>query len=93
MDNAFPLLAGLGAGVVEYVIHSRLAADATEIFRDLRNPAAALRWSGQVPEMSAGQHTRAIGLRQAVVATAACQPGTSTRRSTAATRPWRSWRG
>jgi hypothetical protein len=46
-----------------------------------------------VPEMSAGQHTRAIGLRQAVVATAACQPGTSTRRSTAATRPWRSWRG
>jgi tetratricopeptide (TPR) repeat protein len=58
---------------ISYVTHSRLAADATEIFRDLRNPAAALRWSGQVPETSTGQHTRAIGLHQAVVATAACQ--------------------
>ncbi|MGH3997148.1 MAG: hypothetical protein ACRDTJ_06765 [Pseudonocardiaceae bacterium] len=58
---------------ISYVTDGRLAADATEIFRDLRNPKAALRWSEQASDMSDDVHTRAVGLRLAVVATAACQ--------------------
>ncbi|WP_143539702.1 sporulation associated protein [Saccharopolyspora spinosa] len=58
---------------LSYVTHSRLAADATEIFRDLRNPAAALRWSKQATDMTADRNPRAVGLRLAVVATAHCQ--------------------
>lgn len=58
---------------ISYVTYGRLAADATEIFRDLRNPKAALRWSEQASHMSADVHTRAVGLRLAVAATAACQ--------------------
>lgn len=58
---------------VSYVTHGRLAADATEIFRDLNNPKAALGWSRQATDLSDGLHARAVGLRLAVVATAACQ--------------------
>ncbi|WP_367435229.1 sporulation associated protein [Streptomyces celluloflavus] len=58
---------------LSYVTHGRLAADATEIFRDLRKPKAALGWSRQAGELSDVHQTRAVGLRMAVVATAACQ--------------------
>ncbi|GAA2798573.1 sporulation associated protein [Saccharopolyspora taberi] len=58
---------------MSYVTHSRLAADATEIFRDLRNPAAALRWNKQATDMAADRNPRAVGLRLAIVATACCQ--------------------
>lgn len=58
---------------ISYVTYGRLAADATEIFRDLRNPTAALRWSEQANDISDDVHTRAVGLRLAVVTTAACQ--------------------
>ncbi|MFJ2812942.1 sporulation associated protein [Streptomyces sp. NPDC087294] len=58
---------------LSYVTHSRLAADATEIFRDLRKPKAALGWSQQAGELSDVHQTRAVGLRMAVAATAACQ--------------------
>ncbi|MGW0896329.1 sporulation associated protein [Streptomyces goshikiensis] len=60
---------------LSYVTHSRLAADATEIFRDLRKPKAALGWSQQAGELSDVHQTRAVGLRMAVAATAACQAG------------------
>ncbi|MFF8447762.1 sporulation associated protein [Streptomyces leeuwenhoekii] len=58
---------------LSYVTHSRLAADATEIFRDLRKPKAALGWSRQAGDLSDVHQTRAVGLRMAVAATAACQ--------------------
>lgn len=57
---------------ISYVTASRLAADATEIFRDLGNPRAVIRWNKQVTDMSEDHHPRAVGLRLAVVATAAC---------------------
>ncbi|MER6408986.1 sporulation associated protein [Streptomyces viridosporus] len=58
---------------LSYVTHGRLAADATEIFRDLRKPKAALGWSRQAGDLSDVHQTRAVGLRMAVAATAACQ--------------------
>ncbi|WP_241843358.1 MULTISPECIES: sporulation associated protein [Streptomyces] len=58
---------------LSYVTPGRLAADATEIFRDLRKPKAALGWSRQAGDLSDVHRTRAVGLRMAVAATAACQ--------------------
>ncbi|MFE3946231.1 sporulation associated protein [Streptomyces sp. NPDC059118] len=58
---------------LSYVTHSRLAADATEIFRDLRKPKAALGWNRQAGDLSDVHQTRAVGLRMTVAATAACQ--------------------
>lgn len=58
---------------LSYVTHGRLAADATEIFRDLHKPTAALGWSRQAGELGGVHQTRAVGLRMAVAATAACQ--------------------
>lgn len=58
---------------LSYVTHGRLAADAAEIFRDLRKPKAALGWNQQAGELSGAHQTRAVGLRMAVAATAACQ--------------------
>jgi hypothetical protein len=57
---------------ISYVTPSRLAADATEVFRDLRKPRAAIRWNEQVTGISDDHNPRAVGLRLAVVATAAC---------------------
>lgn len=54
---------------ISYLTHERLAADATECFRDLGNPAAALRWNEQAEAMPAGVFTRAVGIRHCVVAT------------------------
>ncbi|MER5372629.1 sporulation associated protein [Streptomyces sp. NPDC002553] len=58
---------------LSYVTPGRLAADATEIFRDLRKPKAALSWSRQAGDLSDVHQTRAVGLRMAVAATAACR--------------------
>ncbi|MFJ3673407.1 sporulation associated protein [Streptomyces sp. NPDC090106] len=58
---------------LSYVTAGRLAADATEIFRDLRKPKAALGWSRQAGDLADVHQTRAVGLRMAVAATAACQ--------------------
>ncbi|MDX3367441.1 sporulation associated protein [Streptomyces sp. ME02-6987-2C] len=58
---------------LSYVTPGRLAADATEIFRDLRKPKAALGWSRQAGDLTDVHQTRAVGLRMAVTATAACQ--------------------
>ncbi|MEH6373910.1 sporulation associated protein [Streptomyces sp. KLMMK] len=58
---------------ISYVTHGRLAADAIEIYRDLQNPKAALGWSKQATDLSDERHARAVGLRLAVAATAACQ--------------------
>jgi tetratricopeptide (TPR) repeat protein len=60
---------------LSYVTHGRLAADASEIFRDLRKPRAALTWNRQAEALSDVHRTRAVGLRMAVAATAACQAG------------------
>jgi hypothetical protein len=58
---------------IAYVSRARLAADACEIFRDLRNPKAALRWHRQIADLGPDGLSRAVGLRLAVVATAHCQ--------------------
>lgn len=61
---------------IPYVTEGRLAADACEVYRDLRNPAAALRWNAEataLSDLSGERNPRAVGLRLAVVATAACQ--------------------
>jgi tetratricopeptide (TPR) repeat protein len=58
---------------ISYVTETRLAADAAEIFRDLHNPAAALRWNKRACDGFERHHVRAAGLRHAVAATAACQ--------------------
>lgn len=52
------------------VTHARLAADATEIYRDLRKPSAALMWNGRADAMSADLYTRSVGLRLTATATA-----------------------
>ncbi|GAB2711627.1 sporulation protein [Kitasatospora kifunensis] len=57
---------------IGYFTHARLAADSTEIHRDLHNPKAALRWNAQAA-MSAGDFTRSVGMRLAIVATAHLQ--------------------
>ena len=54
---------------LDYFTHERLAADATEIYRDLRRPQLAIRWNAQA-RMPAGRFARAVGLRLAIVGTA-----------------------
>ncbi|MDT0307641.1 sporulation protein [Streptomyces sp. DSM 44917] len=54
---------------IRYVTHARLAADATEIHRDLRNPQAAHAWNRQAAATPSTTHTRSVGLRMTVVAT------------------------
>lgn len=56
-----------------YFTHARLATDATEIYRDLANPKAALTWARQADAMPAGRFTRAVGIRLAVLATSHLQ--------------------
>ncbi|WP_221354623.1 hypothetical protein [Streptomyces beigongshangae] len=58
-----------------YFGYERLATDAVEIHRDLRNPDEALRWSEEAAPMSADRFTRAVGIRKAVLATAHLQHG------------------
>ncbi|MET8983431.1 sporulation protein [Streptomyces sp. NPDC004539] len=58
---------------LSYYQHSRLASDATEIFRDLGRPKPALAWSAQADPMSPGRYTRATGIRLANTARAYLQ--------------------
>src|SRR5690606_25508811 len=58
---------------VSYVTPTRLAADAVEIFRDLRKPKTALTWNEQAEENADTTAARPLGLRLATAAIAACQ--------------------
>ncbi|MGW0708134.1 sporulation protein [Streptomyces sp. NPDC002643] len=58
---------------IDFYSHSRLSADATEIFRDLKNPKAALAWNKQAAAMAPGAFTRSVGMRLAIVGTAHLQ--------------------
>ncbi|MGF1427077.1 sporulation protein [Kitasatospora sp. LaBMicrA B282] len=60
---------------LEYYSFPRLASDATEIHRDLKQSKAALSWSTQADAMPSGQYTRATGIRLAVTASAHLQLG------------------
>lgn len=53
---------------LSYFTHARLAADATEIYRDLENPRAAFTWNEQADAMPCDQFTRAVGIRLSVLA-------------------------
>lgn len=59
---------------ISYFTHARLSADATEVHRDLSNPAAAWRWNAQAA-MPEGIFTRSVGLRMTVLATTHVQQG------------------
>ncbi|WP_327075583.1 sporulation protein (plasmid) [Kitasatospora purpeofusca] len=56
-----------------YLTRARVAADAAEVYRDLNRPAEALRWDRQAAAMPAGVFSRAVGIRQTVIATAHLQ--------------------
>ncbi|GAA2470376.1 sporulation protein [Streptomyces mauvecolor] len=60
-------------GWIDFYHHARLAADATEVFRDLRNPKASLAWDKQATAMPTGVFTRSVGMRLAIVGTAHLQ--------------------
>ncbi|MEV7525611.1 sporulation protein [Streptomyces sp. NPDC091371] len=51
-----------------YMTHARLAADATEIHRDLADPKGAFAWNELAEPMPADRFTRATGIRMAVLA-------------------------
>ncbi|MCJ0868016.1 sporulation protein [Streptomyces sp. AP-93] len=56
-----------------YMTHARLAADATEVHRDLADPKGAFAWNGLAEPMPADRFTRATGIRMAVLATSHLQ--------------------
>jgi tetratricopeptide (TPR) repeat protein len=58
---------------IDFYHHARLSADAAEIFRDLKNPKAALAWNQQAAAMPTGVFTRSVGMRLAIVGTAHLQ--------------------
>ncbi|MEV0125988.1 sporulation protein [Streptomyces sp. NPDC050703] len=58
---------------IDFYHHARLSADAAEVFRDLRNPKAALGWNQQATAMPTGVFTRSVGMRLAIVGTAHLQ--------------------
>ncbi|WP_406465084.1 sporulation protein [Streptomyces sp. NBC_01622] len=58
---------------IDFYHHARLSADAAEVFRDLKNPKAALVWNKQAAAMPTGAFTRSVGMRLAIVATAHLQ--------------------
>lgn len=49
--------------------HARLAADATEVHRDLADPKGAFAWNEHAEPMPTDRFTRATGIRMAVLAT------------------------
>ncbi|MFE9801599.1 sporulation protein [Streptomyces goshikiensis] len=51
-----------------YMTHARLAADATEVHRDLADPKGAFAWNAQAEPMPTDRFTRATGIRMAVLA-------------------------
>ncbi|MET8415972.1 sporulation protein [Streptomyces sp. NPDC005134] len=58
---------------IDFYDHARLSADAAEIFRDLKNPKAALAWNKRAAAMPPGVFTRSVGMRLAIVGTAHLQ--------------------
>ncbi|MER5890603.1 sporulation protein [Streptomyces sp. NPDC001941] len=58
---------------IDFYHHARLSADAAEVFRDLKNPKAALAWNQQAAAMPTGVFTRSVGMRLAIVGTAHLQ--------------------
>ncbi|MFM9700773.1 sporulation protein [Streptomyces europaeiscabiei] len=62
-------------GWLAYFTHARLAADATEIYRDLGQPQAAMTWNSQADAMPTGRFTRSVGIRLAVLASTHLQDG------------------
>ncbi|MEV2193639.1 hypothetical protein AB0I02_22015 [Streptomyces phaeochromogenes] len=58
---------------IDFYAHSRLSADAAEVFRDLKNPKAALAWNRRAAAMPSGAFTRSVGMRLTIVATAHLQ--------------------
>ena len=58
---------------IDFYHHARLSADAAEVFRDLKNPNAALAWNRQATAMQPGVFTRSVGMRLAIVGTAHLQ--------------------
>ncbi|MET8679299.1 sporulation protein [Streptomyces sp. NPDC004647] len=58
---------------IDFYGHARLSADAAEVFRDLKNPKAALAWNRQAAAMAPGVFTRSVGMRLAIVGTAHLQ--------------------
>lgn len=60
-------------GWIDFYHHARLSADAAEVFRDLKNPKAALAWNQQAAAMPSGVFTRSVGMRLAIVGTAHLQ--------------------
>ncbi|MGW2371729.1 sporulation protein [Kitasatospora sp. NPDC001683] len=56
-----------------YLTRARVAADAAEIYRDLNRPDDVLRWDQQAAAMPEGVFSRAVGIRQTVIATAHLQ--------------------
>ncbi|WP_331721059.1 hypothetical protein [Streptomyces sp. NBC_00454] len=53
--------------------HARLAADATEVHRDLEDPKGAFTWNSLAEPMPADRFTCATGIRMAVLATSHLQ--------------------
>lgn len=60
-------------GWIDFYHHARLSADASEVFRDLNNPKAALAWNQRAAAMQPGVFTRSVGMRLAIVGTAHLQ--------------------
>ncbi|MFC5723030.1 hypothetical protein ACFP1Z_22950 [Streptomyces gamaensis] len=60
-------------GWIDFYHHARLSADAAEVFRDVKNPKAALAWNQQAVAMQPGVFTRSVGMRLAIVGTAHLQ--------------------
>ncbi|MFF1837342.1 sporulation protein [Streptomyces sp. NPDC058231] len=60
---------------IDFYDHARLSADAAEIYRDLKNPRAALAWNRRAAAMPSGVFTRSVGMRLAIVAAAHLQAG------------------
>ncbi|MDH6130247.1 sporulation protein [Kitasatospora sp. GP82] len=58
---------------LDYFAEARLAADATEVFRDLGKPAVSLLWNQRAETMPSDRFARATGIRRAVVATSHLQ--------------------
>jgi hypothetical protein len=71
LDKATPA-GGSDPHWIDFFTHARLAADATEIYRDLRRPDLARRWNTQA-RMPAGTFTRSVGMRLAIVGTTSLQ--------------------
>ncbi|MFF2331995.1 sporulation associated protein, partial [Streptomyces sp. NPDC058103] len=60
---------------LSYFTHARLAADATEIHRDLGQHRSAFAWNEQAEAMPTDQFTRAVGIRLSVLAGCHLQAG------------------